>query len=119
MALSAKMALANQHWSLFYMASIRLIQGLMTINGQQADIRSSSDAIACGIGMVHQHFMLVPNFTALENVILGYEIDKKLAPSLAAGKAKLQELSSRYGLKSLLMCLLKTCLWVCNSVLKS
>ena len=79
----------------FYQAD----SGMMTINGQQADIRSSSDAIACGIGMVHQHFMLVPNFTALENVILGYEIDKKLAPSLAAGKAKLQELASRYGLE--------------------
>ena len=78
----------------FYQAD----SGSMMINGKIANIRSSSDAIACGIGMVHQHFMLVPNFTALENVILGYEIDKKLAPSLAAGKAKLEELANRYGL---------------------
>ena len=78
----------------FYQAD----SGSMTINGKIANIRSSSDAIGCGIGMVHQHFMLVPNFTALENVILGYEIDKKLAPSLAAGKAKLEELANRYGL---------------------
>ena len=78
----------------FYQAD----SGSMMINDKIANIRSSSDAIACGIGMVHQHFMLVPNFTALENVILGYEIDKKLAPSLAAGKAKLEELANRYGL---------------------
>ena len=55
------------------------------INGTQVDIRSSSDAIACGIGMVHQHFMLVPNFTALENVILGYEKDKRSQTSRVAG----------------------------------
>ncbi|MGC6517618.1 MAG: ABC transporter ATP-binding protein [Candidatus Puniceispirillaceae bacterium] len=78
----------------FYQAD----SGKMQINGQLRDIRNSSDAIACGIGMVHQHFMLVPNFTALENVILGYEIDKKLAPSLAEGRTKLAELSKSYGL---------------------
>jgi len=78
----------------FYQAD----SGTMHVNGTRADIRTSSDAIACGIGMVHQHFMLVPNFTALENVILGYEIDKKLTPSLEAGRAKLAELSSAYGL---------------------
>ena len=78
----------------FYQAD----SGEMQINGEKAQIRSSSDAIACGIGMVHQHFMLVPNFTALENVILGYEVDKKLAPSLAAGRARLGELAATYGL---------------------
>lgn len=72
--------------------------GSMYVNDQQTAIRTSSDAIACGIGMVHQHFMLVPNFTALENVILGYEVDKKLSPSLAAGRKKLAELSATYGL---------------------
>ena len=79
----------------FYQAD----SGTMEINGTQVDIRSSSDAIACGIGMVHQHFMLVPNFTALENVILGYEKDRNLKTSLAAGRDKLQELASRYGLE--------------------
>ena len=52
----------------------------MILNGAPASIRTSSDAIAAGIGMVHQHFMLVPNFTALENVILGYEAEATLAP---------------------------------------
>ena len=79
----------------FYQAD----SGDMFVNGTPVHIRSSSDAIACGIGMVHQHFMLVPKFTALENVILGYEIDKKLAPSLAAGRKKLGELASTYGLE--------------------
>ena len=78
----------------FYQAD----KGQMTINGNQTRIRSSSDAIAAGIGMVHQHFMLVPNFTALENVVLGYEVDKKLSTSLAAGREKLAQLSASYGL---------------------
>ena len=78
----------------FYQAD----SGQMLVNGKPVAIKSSSDAIACGIGMVHQHFMLVPNFTALENVILGYEVDKKLSPSLDAGRKKLAELSASYGL---------------------
>ncbi|MGC6530991.1 MAG: ABC transporter ATP-binding protein [Candidatus Puniceispirillaceae bacterium] len=79
----------------FYQAD----SGDMLLHGKPVSITSSSDAIAAGIGMVHQHFMLVPNFTALENVILGYEVDQKLAPSLAAGRARLDELASRYGLE--------------------
>ena len=47
--------------------------GSVSIAGQQVKLRSSADAIAAGIGMVHQHFMLVPNFTVLENIILGHE----------------------------------------------
>ena len=79
----------------FYQAD----SGDMVINGAPASIKTSSDAIAAGIGMVHQHFMLVPNFTALENVILGYEADSKLAPSLEEGKARLEELAKTYGLE--------------------
>ena len=78
----------------FYQAD----SGTMMVGGKDVSIRSSSDAIACGIGMVHQHFMLVPNFTALENVILGYETDQTLAPSLAAGRKKLEDLAASYGL---------------------
>lgn len=47
--------------------------GEMLIDGQPVNIHSSADAIQSGIGMVHQHFMLVPNFTVLENVMLGTE----------------------------------------------
>jgi ABC-type uncharacterized transport system ATPase subunit len=48
-------------------------QGDIFIDGQRADIRGSADAIRQGIGMVHQHFMLVDPFSVLENVILGAE----------------------------------------------
>ena len=45
-------------------------------NGQRVDIRDPNDANALGIGMVHQHFKLVENFTVLENIILGVEPNK-------------------------------------------
>src|SRR6187401_1917950 len=47
--------------------------GSIRIDGKETTIRSSDDAIAAGIGMVHQHFMLVEPFTVLENVMLGAE----------------------------------------------
>ncbi|MEX2321909.1 MAG: ATP-binding cassette domain-containing protein, partial [Saccharospirillum sp.] len=48
-------------------------KGDIAIDGRVLKIRDSKTAIASGIGMVHQHFMLIQNFTALENVILGAE----------------------------------------------
>ena len=47
--------------------------GQIQVFGQPVDIRNADDAIALGIGMVHQHFMLVDTLTALENVMLGAE----------------------------------------------
>lgn len=47
--------------------------GAIWLNGAKLDIRSPLEAIAAGIGMVHQHFMLIPPFTVLENIILGRE----------------------------------------------
>ena len=47
--------------------------GTITVNGVQQQFKSPSEAIAAGIGMVHQHFMLADNFTVLENIILGAE----------------------------------------------
>ena len=49
-------------------------EGTITVNGQQLVMRSPTDAIGVGIGMVHQHFMLADNLTVLENVILGAEL---------------------------------------------
>ncbi len=73
-------------------------EGDILVGGKQVRIRTSNDAIAYGIGMVHQHFMLVDNFTVIENVMLGAEG----AATLAAGRAKvrkdLKELSESYGL---------------------
>ena len=48
-------------------------EGIISINGKALVFNSPSDAIAAGIGMVHQHFMLADNFTVLENIILGSE----------------------------------------------
>ena len=47
--------------------------GSIKINGQDINLKSPRDSIINGIGMVHQHFMLVENFTVLENIILGFE----------------------------------------------
>ena len=72
--------------------------GSISVNGHQLDIKGSADAIAHGIGMVHQHFMLVPIFTVLENIILGHEGGKGLQAGLDEGRAELQRLSDQYGL---------------------
>ena len=72
--------------------------GSIALHGEPIDIRSSADAIAKGIGMVHQHFMLVPNFTVLENVILGHEGKDGLSAGLEAGRRELTRLSDLYGL---------------------
>ena len=72
--------------------------GTIAINGEQIKIPDSQAAIAAGIGMVHQHFMLVDNFTVLENVILGAEGGAILNKGIAAAKAELQRLEEEYAL---------------------
>ncbi len=72
--------------------------GQVLIDGQPQDIRTSIDAIALGIGMVHQHFMLVENMTVLDNVMLGNEGGFKLAATRGAVEAKLREICDRYRL---------------------
>ena len=52
---------------------IRPDEGEILINGKPVQIHSPMDALSCGVGMVHQHFMLVPNMTVTENVIIGRE----------------------------------------------
>lgn len=72
--------------------------GTIRIDGEPAEIRSSVDAISLGIGMVHQHFMLVPNFTVLENVLLGSEGGVFLKEGKGQTAAMLEELSHEYGM---------------------
>jgi len=72
--------------------------GEVFIGGVKTPIPDSSAAITAGIGMVHQHFKLVENFTVLENVILGMEDGGLLKPSLAKARKLLQELSDEYEL---------------------
>ncbi|SDG60576.1 ABC transporter ATP-binding protein [Pelagibacterium luteolum] len=72
--------------------------GEIVVGGKPVTIHNSSDALALGIGMVHQHFMLVDNFTVLENVILGAEDSALLKPSVDKARRELQRLASDYGL---------------------
>ena len=74
-------------------------EGEIRINGQPVKIRNPNDATAYHIGMVHQHFKLVQNFTALENIVLGVEPTKHGLLSLNEARGKLEELTKRYGLK--------------------
>ena len=72
--------------------------GEILINGKLAAITSSKDAIYAGIGMVHQHFMLIDTFTVLENVMLGAEQSSSLKESKISARAELARLSVEFGL---------------------
>ena len=72
--------------------------GDIYIDGRKVRIKNSNDAIACGIGMVHQHFMLVDSFTVLENVMMGAESGALLHESIAAAREELERLEREYGL---------------------
>ncbi|MDR3131234.1 MAG: ABC transporter ATP-binding protein [Treponema sp.] len=73
--------------------------GIIKIHGKEAAIRGPNDAIALGIGMVHQHFKLVHNFTVAENIVLGLECLNPLGNlDMAAAEKKAEELSAAYGL---------------------
>jgi ABC-type uncharacterized transport system ATPase subunit len=72
--------------------------GEILIDGRPVEMSGPRDAIGHGIGMVHQHFMLVDSFTVLENLILGAEGGMLLAGGLAAARAELARLAGEYGL---------------------
>jgi len=72
--------------------------GDIRVFGKPLRLRSTSDAIGAGIGMVFQHFMLVDPFTVLENVVLGAEGGALLGPGLAAARRELQRLEADFGL---------------------
>ncbi len=72
--------------------------GEILVDGQQVRFRTPAEAIAAGIGMVHQHFMLADNFTVLENVILGSEPTKHGRIDTAAARARILEMAAAYGL---------------------
>ena len=74
-------------------------EGTIRVNGKEAAIHSPNDANALGIGMVHQHFMLVQCFTVLENIILGDEDTKHGILQTATARKKVMDLSEKYGLK--------------------
>ncbi|MFD5699132.1 ABC transporter ATP-binding protein [Streptomyces lasiicapitis] len=70
-------------------------EGTIAVDGTQVSFSSPADAIARGIGMVHQHFMLADQLTVLENIVLGSE---KLYGIGTGARRKIAELSDRYGL---------------------
>lgn len=72
--------------------------GEIYIDDEKVSFKGPGDAVAAGIGMVHQHFMLVPVFTVAESVALGYEPTKALGRlDLQAARKKVQELSAQFG----------------------
>lgn len=73
--------------------------GQIKINGKEVKINNPNDANALGIGMVHQHFKLVHNFTVLESIVLGRETTKGGVLKLDDARKKIMELSERYKFK--------------------
>jgi simple sugar transport system ATP-binding protein len=74
-------------------------EGQILVDGQEVHFRDPGDAMDAGIGMVHQHFMLVPVFTVAENVMLGHEHTKGAFLDIEAARAQVLELSHKYNLE--------------------
>ena len=74
-------------------------KGVIRKNGQEVQIKDPNDANRLGIGMVHQHFKLVHNFTVLENIILGVETTSRGFLKMDKAREKVTALSERYGLR--------------------
>ena len=72
-------------------------KGVIKVRGKEVSIKSPNDAYALGIGMVHQHFQLVHNFTVAENIILGKE--GGFVYDIRKASRKIKEISERYGLQ--------------------
>jgi ABC-type uncharacterized transport system ATPase subunit len=70
--------------------------GSIFVDGKQVDIKEPSDALNCGIGMVHQHFMLVPVFTVAENIVLGHEQTKRGILTLDDAKVKIASIAKEF-----------------------
>ena len=70
--------------------------GQIIIDGKEVSINSPADALKVGIGMVHQHFMLVPVFTVAENIVLGHEESKRGVLTLAEAKRKIKKIADEF-----------------------
>ena len=90
---AGKSTLMNQLYGL-----IKPTSGDIIVRGKKEVFESSRDAIKVGIGMVHQHFMLVEPFTVTENIILGDEPVKGATVDMKKAREEVVELSQRYGL---------------------
>ena len=74
-------------------------EGEIFINGKKADIKNPTAAIANGIGMVHQHFMLVDNFTVTQNIVLGSEPGNGIFVNGRKARQGVLDIVSKYGLE--------------------
>jgi general nucleoside transport system ATP-binding protein len=74
-------------------------EGEILIDGQIRSIKTPSDAISLGLGMVHQHFMLVEPLTVTDNIILGAEPTSGISIDYKKARARVREISEQYGLK--------------------
>ncbi len=90
---AGKTTLMNQLYGL-----LKPDSGIIKIFGVEVHFKGPRDAIAKGIGMVHQHFMLVNNLSVAENVVLGSETSRGILFDLKMARAKVEELSKNYGL---------------------
>lgn len=73
-------------------------KGEIRVNGQKVNITDPNVANDLGIGMVHQHFMLIDKFTVTENIILGKEPKKSVTIDVKKAEQQVREISDRYGL---------------------
>lgn len=74
-------------------------EGEILINGKPVRFKSSKDAISHKIGMVHQHFVLIPKLTVAENIVVGREPGSPLMVDRKGAEKRIKELSEKYGLK--------------------
>ena len=90
---AGKSTLMNQLYGL-----LKPTSGDILVNGKKIEMNNPRDAIDAGIGMVHQHFMLVQPFTVTENIVLGAEPVKGVKLDMATARKNVVEISERYGL---------------------
>ena len=90
---AGKSTLMNQLYGMFPPTS-----GQILVHGKPVVLDNPQKAIREGIGMVHQHFMLVPPFTVTENIVLGMEPVKGIKLDMAKARQDVKEISERYGL---------------------
>lgn len=72
-------------------------EGSISVDGKVIDIKSPTDALNAGIGMVHQHFMLIPVFTVAENIVLGHEQTKRFGTlDLETARKQIKQVSEEF-----------------------
>ncbi len=91
---AGKSTLMNMLYGMYSMDA-----GTIEIEGKKVNMRSSADAIAHGLGMVHQAFTLVPNLTVMENIILGSEPSKSGLLDRAEARRQVEALVKQVGLE--------------------